>query len=246
VRRSVCGLGAITSIASASVLITEVDPFGSNAGTGYVADWFELTNTGSGSVSIGGLSMVDSRAASNASAPYSAGATISIGSNTAAALTLAGGVNSLGAGQSAIFLESNSNAAGSATLIANFESAWFGSNVPAGLLIGTYEDGGSFGLSQTADMVNIFSGASTTASPIASVAFGADAGTPVATFDNAAGLNNSTVSTRSAVGVDGAFLAKSGLEIGSPDVAPVPLPAAAWLLMSGLGACGFLGRRRAS
>jgi hypothetical protein len=46
--------------------------------------------------------------------------------------------------------------------------------------------------------------------------------------------------------VNGAFLSASGLETGSPGtaVAPVPLPAAAWLLFSGFGLLAPLVRRR--
>jgi len=232
--------------ASADIVITEVDPYGSNGSDGYSADWFELTNTGTSAVSIAGWSMVDNHAASNTSNPYGTGNTISIGnaSNAAALLTLAGGVTTLNPGQTAIFLESSSDAAGSGTLIANFESAWFGSSVPTGLLIGTYDDAGNFGLSQTADMVNIFSGNSASSALVASVAFGADSGTPVGTFDNTLGANNTTLTTKSAAGVNGAFLSHSGLEIGSPDVAPVPLPAALPLLLSGLGLFGAARRAR--
>jgi hypothetical protein len=234
--------------ASATSVITEVDPFGSNGSDGYSEDWFELTNTGTSAVSIAGWSMVDNHAASNSSSPYSAGATISIGNLTggnatfgAALLTLAGSSQSLGAGQSAVFLESSTSASGSSALFSSFETAWFGTHVPANLLLGTYNDGsgGNYGLSQTADMVNVFSGSATSSSLVASVAFGADSGTPIATFDNAAGLNNTTLTQKSVAGVNGAFLSASGLEVGSPGtVGPVPLPGTLGLLMSGLGALG--------
>lgn len=248
-------MGAVHA-ASASIVITEVDPYGSNSSDGYSADWFEVTNTGSTAVNISGWSMLDNNAASNTTTPYASSATISIGNLSStkdkafgsALLTLVGSSQSIGAGQSAIFLESTASASSSAALISSFESAWFGSSVPSDLLIGTYNDGTGalYGLSQTADMVNIFSGSSSSSSLVASVAFGADSGTPVGTFDNTVGANNTTLTTKSATGVNGAFVSASGLEIGSPgvDTSVVPLPAAAWLFASGLGGLGALVRRR--
>lgn len=236
--------------ASASIIISEVDPFGSNGSDGYSADWFELTNTGTTAVGIAGWSMVDNHAASNTTTPYVSGATISIGNskNGSAALTLANGQTTLGAGQTAIFLESGNDAAGSTALIQAFETAWFGANVPNGLLVGTYNDTSSanFGLSQTADMVNIFDGSGKTADLMTSVAFGADGGTPVSTFDDTAGLNDAMLTQKSVAGVNGAFVAASGLEVGSPGtMSPVPLPDSVVLLLTGLGALGLvLDRRR--
>jgi len=228
--------------AGAAIVISEVDPFGSNGSTGYVSDWFELTNTGSTAVSIAGWTMMDNHAASNSSNPYAGTITAN---STAAPLTLANGVTSLAAGQSAIFIESSANAAGSTALIQSFETAWFGTHVPGNLLIGTAQDGGSFGLSQTADMVNIFNGSTSGAALEASVAFGADSGNPTATFDNTAGLNDTTLTLKSVAGVNGAFLSASGLEVGSPGV--VPLPGSALLMLSGLAGLGWLliGRTRA-
>src|ERR1700722_1440801 len=239
--------------ASAAVVITEVDPFGSNGSDGYSADWFELTNTGTSSVSLAGWTMVDNHAASNSTTPYVAGATISIGnvstSKPAAALTLANGSTMLAAGQSAIFLESPNSAAASSTIISNFETAWFGNKTPAGLLVGTYDDASAanFGLSQSGDMVNVFNGSTASATLEASVAFGNDAGSPIGTFENDTGLNDTTLTTQSVAGVNGAFVSASGLEIGSPGtVSAVPLPDSVVLLLSGLAAFGLfaIGRNR--
>jgi hypothetical protein len=235
--------------ASAALVITEVDPYGSSAS--YSADWFELTNTGTSAVSIAGFTMADNHAASNASNPYANGATISIGNLSGgratfgpAALTLAGGATTLAAHQSAVFLESSSSASGSGTLIGKFESAWFGSSVPNSLLIGTYNDSSNtyYGLGTDSDMVNIFNGSTSSSALIASVAFGADTGSPVATFDNAAGLNDATISQKSVVGVNGAFRSANGAEIGSPGV--VPLPPALVLFASGILAVGTAGFRK--
>jgi Lamin Tail Domain len=236
--------------ASASVVITEVDPFGSNGSDGYSADWFELTNTGTSSVSLAGWTMVDNHAASNSTTPYAAGATISIAnvstSKPAAALTLANGSTTLAAGQSAIFLESPNSGAASTALISSFETAWFGTNTPANLLVGTYNDASAanFGLSQSGDMVNVFNGSTGSATLEASVAFGNDAGSPIGTFENDTGLNNTTLATQSVAGVDGAFVSASGLEVGSPGtISAVPLPDSVILLLSGLGALVVFGFR---
>ncbi len=240
--------------ASAAIVISEVDPYGSNGSDGYSEDWFELTNTGTTAQDITGWTMLDNHAASNTSTPYVTGSTISIGNLTggnktfgAAALTLANGATSIAAGQSVIFLESSASASSSSALFTSFETAWFGSNVPAGLTLGTYNDGTNYGLSQTADMVNIFNGSTSSASLMASVAFGADSGTPMATFDNAAGLNNTTLTQKSVVGVNGAFLSASGLEIGSPGaVAAVPEPGEWLMMLGGFGLFGFIATRRKS
>jgi hypothetical protein len=235
--------------ASAAIAITEIDPYGSNKNSGYSSsgneggDWFKLTNTGTTAVSIAGWTMVDSHASS--------GGTISIANaGASAALTLANGVTTLAAGQSAVFIEWGDSAANSSAEIQQWEAAWFGAGkAPANLLIGTYNDTAksNFGLSQTSDMVNIFSGGSNSSALVASVSFGADPSvTPMATFDNTAGLNNATLTQYSAVGVNGAFVSASGLEVGSPGVSAVPLPESNLLLLSGLGVMGVLvvGRRR--
>jgi hypothetical protein len=234
-------LAAAAHSASASIVITEVDPFGSNSSDGYVADWFELTNTGTSSVSISGWTMIDSHASS--------GSSISVGNSSkpAAALTLANGQTTLGVGQSAVFLESPNSGAGSSALIAQFEQAWFGAKAPAGLIVGTFNDGNTnFGLSQSGDMVNIFNGSISSATLEASVTFGNDAGSPIGTFENDTGLNNVTLTQQSVAGVNGAFVSASGLEVGSPGtISAVPLPDSVVMLLSGLGALGLfvIGRR---
>ena len=234
---------ALAAPAQASIVISQVDPYGSASTSTYGADWFVLTNTGLSSQDISGWSMVDNHAASSTATPYASGATISIGnlSGTAktfggALLTLADGTTSIAAGQSVVFLESSAvaSAAASSTLISQFESAWFGSSVPSNLVVGTFNDGTNYGLSQTADMVNIFNGSSASSALVASVAVGADSGSPLGTFDNSAGLNNTTLTQKSVVGINGARLSATGLEIGVFAAAPVPEPSEWLLLVAGL------------
>jgi len=206
----------ITKSASAAMLITEVDAAGSSAS--YAADWFELTNTGSTAVDITGWKMDDN-------------------SNAFANSVALRGVTSIAAGQSVVFLEGLADGSTDSTIGAAFKSAWFGSNVPSTLTLGFY-GGDKVGLSTSGDAVNLFN---STGTLIANVSFGTASST--ATFDNSTGLNNTTISQYSVAGTNGAFVSASGAEIGSPGV--VPLPAAGWLLCSGLGMIGSIVRRRA-
>jgi hypothetical protein len=203
--------------APAAVLITEVAPWGSDAP--YAADWFELTNTGPADVNLTGWRMDDSSGASG----------------TGAAVALRG-VTTLPVGKSAIFFESNASGSNDASITTNFINFWFGGTAPAGFLIGAY-GGSGVGLSSSGDGVYIFDSSSST--PVANVSFGA--ATAGVSFDNRAGLNNTTISTLSVAGVGGAFTTGSPAATGSPGTA-VPEPAGVFL--AGLGGVAFIAARR--
>ncbi len=178
-----------------SVVITEVAPWSS--GTAAVgADWFELTNTGSTTVNITGWTMDDN-------------------SNSFAASVALSGITSIAPGESVIFIETTT-ATGAVNAL---KTAWFGSNPPPSLQIGTYS-GSGVGLSGSGDAVNIFDGSG---NRVTGVAFGASPTVaPLATFDNKASLGSSTlplpiISTLSVTGTNGAFVAANdSSEIGSP------------------------------
>jgi hypothetical protein len=94
-----------------------------------------------------------------------------------------------------------------------FLNTWFGNNPPVGLQFGSYT-GASVGLSTGSDAVNIYNASGLLQ---ASVLFGASSTGTYKSFDNAAKLNNTTISQLSAVGVNGAFKAfNDANEIGSP------------------------------
>ena len=176
---------------TASLIISEVAPWSSgNSDPNLRVDWFEVTNVGTAAANIIGWRMDDdSRTFNNA-------------------VELAG-ITSIAPGESVIFLETTDLAGKSAA----FKTLWFGANLPANLKIGSYS-GAGVGLSTGGDQVNLFDSAGTLQ---ASIAFGASPAGPFSTFDNAAGLNNATISRLSAVGVNGGFAAANdSAEIGSP------------------------------
>jgi uncharacterized protein YjiK len=176
---------------SASLIISEVAPWSSgNSAASLRVDWFEITNIGTASANISGWKVDDD----------------SRNFNNAVALN---GVTSIAPGESVIFLETADLAGKSAA----FKTLWFGANPPANLQIGSYS-GAGIGFSTGGDQVNLFDSAGALQ---AGVTFGASPAGPFPTFDNAAGLNNATLSTLSVAGVNGAFAAANdSAEIGSP------------------------------
>jgi hypothetical protein len=226
-KQSVLVLGScfiLSGTAQAAILITEVHPTGSSAT--YGADWFELKNTGASAVDITGWKVDD-------------------GSNDiATAVALRGSVTSIPAGASAVFYEGNASGSNDATIKTNFINAWFGGNPPAGFLIGAY-GGSGIGLSSGTDELHIFDAGG---NPVVGVAFGNS--TTGVTFDNTAGIGDATpfppsISTLSAVNVNGAFTSATGNETGSPgNLGPgVPEPTTAILSALLVGALALARRR---
>ncbi len=175
---------------AATLTISEVAPWSSGSSP-VAADWFEVTNNGTSTVNITGWKMDDN-------------------SNAFASSVALNGITTIAPGESVIFLET----ATPATTIPLFLSTWFGANPPAGLQVGSYT-GSGVGLSTAGDAVNLFDASGALQ---AKVMFGASpAGPSFPTFNNAAGLNNTTITQLSATGVNGAFAAVNDAnEIGSP------------------------------
>jgi Ca2+-binding RTX toxin-like protein len=183
---------------ASNLIISEVAPW-SSGNSPVAQDWFELTNTGSTSINIIGWKFDDN-------------------SNLFSSAAALSGITSIGAGESVIFIEAPSAATDvdKDALKDLFKSNWFGLNPPANLQIGTY-GGSGVGLSTGGDAVNIYNADGVLQ---ANVTFGSSDTTGfLKTFDNAAGLNNSTITTFSAIGTNGAAVAvavNAAREIGSP------------------------------
>ena len=152
------------------------------------ADWFEVTNTGTSAVDLTGWKMDDN-------------------SHSIANAVALNGITSIAPGEAVIFIETADLAA--RPQAAAFRTLWFGANPPRVTQIGSYS-GSGVGLSSSGDEVTLFDGAGNL---VTGVGFGASAATaPFATFDNHAGVGSNTlplpvISTLSAVGVNGAFVA---------------------------------------
>ena len=233
----------VATSASAALVISEVDSGGSSAT--YGADWFELTNTDSSAYSLSGWKMDDNSNGFSTSVTLHDASGLGISINAGKAIIMIddesiSGVTSTVSGAVAGASSGATNTIGNSIwdnyLKTQFVNYWFNGIAPAGVTFGFY-GGSGIGLGSGGDAVNLFDSSGT---PKVSVSFAT--GTAGFTFDNTAGL--ATVATLSAAGFNGAFIALNGTEVGSPGVAPVPLPAAAWLLTSGLGALGAFRRRR--
>ena len=180
---------AIENPQAAIVSITEVASW-SSSNSLVAADWFEITNYGNSTIDITGWKVDDN-------------------SNSFTSALLLNGITSIAPNESVIFIETG--ATNAATVIANFKSAWFGINPPVNLQVGSYT-GSGIGLSSSGDAVNIYdANGNIKANVVFSVA------TTNYTFNNAAGLNNTSITLLSQIGVNGAFAAiNDSAQIGSP------------------------------
>lgn len=207
----------------AALVITEV--MSASGLTGAVGnDWFELTNTGTSAIDLTGFKMDDNSNSFALSVPIS--------------FSTLGATALLAAGQSEIFLETNT--AGSETEVANFRTYWGG--LAATAAIATYTGSGvSLGAGAAGDEVHVFDGAGIQQ---AGVSFGlATTGT---SFDNRAGT--AAVTTLSVAGTNGAYNAanpggQAVTDVGSPGAVPEP-GAEIWIGLTALAGLGLLRARR--
>jgi hypothetical protein len=209
---AVCAL-ALAAAAPAQLVITEVM---SSSGVGGTADWFELTNLGGSAVDITGYKMDD-------------------GSNLFSSSVALIGVTSIGAGESAVFIES----AAPGTDIAAFRTFWGGIS---GITIGSYT-GSGVGLSSSSDGVNLFTGGG---SFVTGVSFAV--ATTGFSFDNHAGASGA-ISGLSVAGAFGAFTSANVLgNVGSPgaiaNAAAVPEPSTYAAVFGALALGGAAWSRR--
>ena len=183
-------LTVTAAVAPGTIVISEVAPW-SSSNSPLAADWFEVTNTGSSAVDLTGWKMDDN-------------------SHSIANAIALNGITSIAPGEAVIFIET----ADLATAAAAFRNLWFGANPQRVTQIGSYS-GSGVGLSSNGDEVTLFDGAGNL---VAGVGFGAaPAAAPFATFDNHAGAGGTTlplpvISTLSAAGVNGAFVAAGDAE----------------------------------
>ena len=210
---------ATFSSAHAALIVSEVSPY-SSSNTPFTADWFELTNTGSTSLTVSGWKMDDN-------------------SNSFAASVAMSGITSIAAGESVIFIETSTPA----TTVPGFQSYW-GSPV-SGVQIGTYS-GSGVGLSTAGDAVNIFDSAGTV---LARVDFGASTTgrtfDNAAGLNNVTLPTLSTLGVNGAFNSAQPLTATTTLDIGSPGaIAAVPEPETYGMLLAGLALIGGIARRR--
>jgi uncharacterized protein YjiK len=180
-----------------NLAITEAAPWSSgNSPAALAADWFEVTNFGTSSVSLVGWKMDDN-------------------SNSFAVAVSLFGVTSIAPGESVIFIETATTGASDLAAKAQaFINLWFNGTAPAGLQIGGYS-GSGVGLSTGGDAVNLYDIGGALQAAISFPA--ATTTAPYLSFDNSAGLSNAVISTLSAVGQNGAFAApQDANEIASP------------------------------
>lgn len=194
----------------------------------FTADWFEVTNFGSSAVDLTGWKMDDS----------------SFAIGTSVALN---GVSSIGAGESAVFVETNAPL----TVIPDFRSFWGGSAATA--TIGSYT-GSGVGFSSGGDGIVLFNSGSAEATPRVSFG-GATLGSSFYYQYSSVGDPTTSPNTSALVSTVGTlngqvtYLSATSAtqNIGSPGTAINAVPEPSSMAFAGIGvglAAWFASRRR--